>query len=204
MFNKKLLILITIIAILIFSAIWLLSYYYVTYDEFYKIALQIKKEFNPKGFDILTKDQAHVYSDITVYPNPKWSSAKQRFNAYNNNAIQPKQITCYYRPQNIDGVISKITLVYYPYSFKKDYIIVDYYDHLKEGAVKPDYQDMLVTPYYQVGFSEKGYYIFVTSSFTEEYLKNKVIPNTEKKRAAEENANLVRQLQEFLITKLQK
>lgn len=174
------------------------DYVHTSYDEYNKLVEEIRTKFSPKGFINITQQTKHIYSEITSYPSNDWDT--EHNNAFKGNVLKPRQVNLFFSTDANDQIISKITIVYAPYSIKRRYLIVDYYEKLKAKAVIGKYKDILLTPYYQVGFQGKGYHIYVTSLYTEKYYKKRLMTINEKAIALEKNAELVRQLQDFLRT----
>jgi len=97
------------------------------------------------------------------------------------------------------NLITKVTFVYAPTSLGRDYLLVDYHDKLDQHFVEEEYASLEVTPYYMVGFAGKGYHVFVSTTFKEEYYQSNAISSNEKDQLVNSNAEMVRAVQQFLI-----
>lgn len=97
--------------------------------------------------------------------------------------------------------ITKVTLFYAPDSADKDYIKVDYFDSLKYTSnVQETYRNLSIVPHFEVAFKGKGYYIFVKTTYLQPYYNENSITDEENLEVTSLNAELVRQLQNFLIS----
>jgi len=188
---KKYIILLIMLVVIYISY----SYIHTSYSEYSELLQTVKNDFKPQGFININEERENIYNRITSYPSDYWGGNNN--NAYKGNIIKPKQVDFYYTTEN-SQIISKVTMVYSPYSVRKKYTIVDYFEELKEKSVVNEYDNVLVTPYYQVGFKGKGYTAFVTSLYTENFFKSKTMTIDEKDTALSQNAKLVRELQNFL------
>jgi len=168
----------------------------VSYDEFIKITDRYKEDFKFQDFKDINKRVNNINTKVTSYPSEEWGS--RRNTTYKGDALKPIQIDFFYTMDE-KNLITKVTFVYAPTSIGREYLLVDYHDKLDQHFVEEEYASLGVTPYYMVGFTGKGYHVFVSTTFKEEYYKSNVISSNEKDQLVSYNAEMVRGIQEFLI-----
>ena len=171
----------------------------VSYSDYRLKVEKISSEFKPDQFIGINKPPEAPYAHITSYPGHDWTGETN--NSYNNNIIDARQIDYYYLSQSMPNVVSKITFFYAPDSLTRDYIKVDYFRGLNfPSVVEAPYVNILVIPHYEVAFKGKGYYVYVQTTYYEEYYRNNQITKDEKDALATLNGDLVRKFQEYLIS----
>jgi len=168
----------------------------VSYDEFIKITDRYKVDFKSKDFKDINKRVNNINTKVTSYPSEDWAS--RRNTTYKGNGLKPTQIDFFYTMDE-KNLITKVTFVYAPTSVGREYLLVDYHDILDQHFVEEEYASLEVTPHYMVGFTGKGYHVFVSTTFKEEYYQSNAISSNEKDRVISYNAEMVRGIQQFLI-----
>lgn len=171
----------------------------ISYEYFENVRLQVEDDFKSNNFTSINVSHPTEYTKITSYPSTQWNSENN--NSYKGDTLKPRQIDFYYLNNQNKNAISKVTLFYAPDSIEKDYIRVDYFDSLKyTNNVQENYRSLSMVPHFEVAFKGKGYYIYVQTTYLQPYYNENSITDVENLGLISLNAELVRQLQNFLIS----